>query len=135
MPRYVEITAEQSPFFFGTDEQGRSLVSCNYSVMVGLVGLDGVWLLDIITILNNLGEGLVFGTDTFIGAAADIPIEVDPVVSFISSAAGSPEITHNNDTYVKAEVQSIVRGDYDSAMNKSWSIFDKLHNVRNLDVP
>ena len=132
MSRYLEIVSLNRPYFTGTDDLNRAMLSCNYYATAAQP-VDK-FEEEIGRILFDAGLG-VFNTNMFIGPPSTVKEGVGPFITIIDTGGLSPLETHNGDKYERMSFQIIVRAnDRKAARTRALAIWRALDGRRNLTV-
>jgi len=133
MSTYLWILADDRPFVIGVDENNRTIFSVN--VRARTQGDAADWMMEIIQHLNDSGVACVFGVDTFVGPAADIPSGEGPYIQINDTGGFEPTEAQGGENYDNLAAQVTVRAtDYDLADAKIRAIWKALDGTRNTTV-
>lgn len=135
---YQEIVAQQRPFPFDTDDNGRTMYSCNF--ICSASGPVAAFEEDIIKILAAAGVATQYDYttgvgDTFIGPHAITPVGDGPWIHVIGTSGLMSERTHNGTVCERPACQIITRAASPvAARSRALAIWRVLDAVRNTTV-
>jgi hypothetical protein len=129
---YLEVLAVQRPFFIGTDDAGRAMLSVNFIATARQPVAQ--FEEEIGRIIFDAGLG-TFGTNMFVGPSSSVPSGEGPFVHIIDSGGTSPLETHNGDKYERLSCQVVVRANNrKTARTRALAIWRALDGQRNFTV-
>lgn len=129
--RIIELLAQQAPFSYGEDANGRALFACNFlGIADTLTAIEDV----VIKLIVDAGLG-VAGTSLFIGPIATVPDADTPIVTVTMTSGMRPDITHDANRYESLSFQVAVRArDYLVGKARANDIYLLLDDTRNVSV-
>lgn len=132
MSYYLEILSVQRPFFIGSDDAGRAMLSVNF-IAVARQPINK-FEEEIGRLIFDAGQG-TFGTDMFIGPSSTVPAGAGPYTTIIDTGGTSPVETHNGDKYERMSCQIVVRAtNRQAARTRALAIWRALDGQRNVTV-
>lgn len=133
MSFYISITAAQSPFDLGADENDRVMIVCNYNAQAHYP-VDK-FEEEVARVIFDAGLGAL-ATDLFIGSKANLPTSgVGPFTTIIRTTGYPPLETHDDSKYENLSCQITVRStNYATARARAVAIWRVLDGLRNTTV-
>jgi len=130
--RYLEIIAVQRPFQYMTDDNGRSLFSCNFNAVAAAPV--SAFEEEIAKLVSQAGGGTI-GSTLLVGMRGKIPETDGPITLVLDSGGTAPMETHDGAKYERLSFQVIVRSkSYTAGRDLALTIWRALDGQRNVTV-